>query len=270
METGALRKTTEAQDSIIGQVFYHRNLISPQLKQLRDIVVWVPTSYQHNPEARYPVLYAHDGQNLFDPITAFAGHDWRLDETATNLIDAGKVGEFLIVGIYNTPDRTSEYSGSSIGKKYASFVANELKPFIDNTYRTKQDAMNTGVMGASMGGLISFLMAWWFPDIFGKAACVSSSFFWNKDKVLKMVRDYRGAKKPLRIYLDVGSQETLLTEGYQQMVKLLGKQGYRKGVDLQYFFDRGGDHNERDWGNRAWRALTFLFKKPRKRKAVAY
>lgn len=266
METGVL---SQAQESIVGRVVYHRQIISPQLKQPRDVVVWLPPSYQLNPQARYPVLYAHDGQNLFDPTTAFAGRDWRLDETASTLIDEGKIEELIIVAIYNTPDRTSEYSGSRAGKKYASFVAHELKPFIDNTYRTRQDANNTGVMGSSMGGLISFLMAWWYPEIFGKAACLSSSFFWSKDKVLKMVRDYRGPKKPIRIYLDVGSEESLLTEGYRQMVKLLEKQGYRKGVDLQYFFDRGGDHNERDWGNRAWRALTFLFKNPRRRKADA-
>lgn len=266
METSAQRKPSEAQDSIIGQVVYHRKLISPQLKYARDVVVWLPPSYKSNPEARYPVLYAQDGQNLFDPATAFAGHDWRLGETASELTHEGKVEEMIIVGIYNTPDRNSEYSGSRIGKKYASFVAEELKPFIDNAYRTKRDAINSAVMGSSMGGLISFLMAWWYPEIFSKAACMSSSFFWSNYKVVKMVRDYRGPRKDIRIYLDVGSRETLLGEGYEQMVALLQKQGYRKGVNLQYFCDRGGDHNEYDWGSRAWRALTFLFRKSRKPK----
>jgi enterochelin esterase-like enzyme len=265
MVSSAQRKPTEAQNPIIGQVIYHPRVSSPQLKNPRDIIVWLPPSYNFNLQARYPVLYAHDGQNLFDPTTAFAGHDWRLDESASQLILAGKIEELMIVGIYNTPDRTSEYSGSLTGEKYASFVAHELKPFIDNAYRTRTDASATAVMGSSMGGLISFYMAWWYPEIFGKAACLSSSFFWNKNKTLKMVRDYQGSKKPIRIYLDVGSKETLLVEGYREIVKLLQKQGYRKGVDLQYFYDLGADHNEYDWGNRAWRALTFLFKKRRTR-----
>src|SRR5207248_7397094 len=109
------------------------------------------------------------------------------------------------------------------------------------------------------------LITWWHPDIFSKSACISGSFFWNNYKVVKMVRDYHGVKKPIRIYLDVGSQEKLLAEGYEKMVSVLQKQGYRKGVDLQYFYDRGADHNERDWGNRVWRPFTFLFKKPRRR-----
>lgn len=268
MGANAQQNRIQSQSSIVGDVVYHPQLISPQLKHPHDVIVWLPPSYTTLTEARFPVLYVHDGQNLMDPATAFGGQDWRLDETATELIEDGNMQEIIIVGIYNTPDRNMEYSGSRIGKKYASFIADELKPFIDSVYRTKADAANTAVMGSSLGGLISFLMAWWYPNTFSKAACLSGSFFWNHYKTVKMVRDYRGAKKPLRIYLDVGSQETLLREGYEQMVKLLQKQHYGKGTDLKFFLDRGADHNEYHWGNRAWRGLKFLFPKPRTRRRI--
>jgi enterochelin esterase-like enzyme len=201
----------------------------------------------------------HDGQNLMDPNTAFLGVDWRIDAVAGNLIRRKKMKEILIVGIYNTPDREQEYTGSIAGHNYANFVIHELKPLIDRTHRTRPDPENTGVMGSSLGGLISFLFAWWHPEVFGKAGCMSNSFFWNDYQVFRIVKEYEGLKKPIKIYLDVGTREVFLRTGYQRMVPLLRDKGFRKGVDLQYHLARGATHDEKSWGKRVWRPLTFLF-----------
>jgi enterochelin esterase-like enzyme len=201
----------------------------------------------------------HDGQNLMDPQTAFLGMEWGIDESAAGLIQRKKMREIIIVGIYNTPDREQEYTGSSLGRLYADFVINELKPVMDRTYRTRPDATNTGVMGSSLGGLISFLFAWWHPKIFGKAGCMSSSFFWNDYQVMNEVASYEGPRKPFRLYLDVGSKEVFLRTGFEQMVALLRNKGFHKGEDFQYHLARGGTHDEKSWGKRVWRPLTFLF-----------
>ena len=244
---------------IAGEVRYHTNLVYPALRYPRDVIVWLPPSYSKIPNQRYPVLYAHDGQNLFDPATAFLGQAWRLDLVADGMMRSGKIREFMIVGIYNTPDRLLEYSSSRKGRTFADFVALELKPMIDRNYRT--DGFTNAVLGSSMGGLASFLFSWWYPELFSRAAGMSGSFFWNNSRVINEVRYYQGSKKPICIYLDVGSRETRLRQGYHEMVAALKEKGFRKGTDLEHFFARGADHNERFWANRVWRPLTFLFGK---------
>jgi enterochelin esterase-like enzyme len=236
---------------------YHRQISSPRLHHPRDVIVWLPPSYYKDRRRRYPVLYMQDGQNLMDPHTAFLGVDWRIDAAATSLIRRKKIKEIIIVGIYNTPDREQEYTGSIAGHNYTDFVIHELKPLIDRTYRTKPEREDTAAMGSSLGGLISFLFAWWHPEVFGQAACMSNSFFWNDYHVFQEVRE--SPKKPVRFYLDVGSKEVFLRSGYENMVALLREKGYRKGVDFEYQLIKGASHDEKSWGKRAWRPLTFLF-----------
>ncbi|MCK7520815.1 MAG: alpha/beta hydrolase-fold protein [Ignavibacteriales bacterium] len=137
--------------------------------------MWLPPSYELNLEKRYPVLYMHDGQNVFDPATSSFGYDWRADEVADSLINAETINEIIIVGIYNTTDRGFEYSYSPLGYKYMDFVVSKLKPFIDSEYRTLPDAENTAVAGSSLGALITFMLSWNYPDVFSKAACFSSA-----------------------------------------------------------------------------------------------
>ena len=114
-----------------------------------------------------------------------------------------------------------------------------------------------------MGGLISFLFVWRRPDIFSKAGCLSSAFLWDDNKILKEVRNYTGAQKPIRVYLDDGSEglEAQLKPGYDEMVALLQGKSYKPGVDLEYFYDEGAAHNEPAWAKRVWRPLLFMFKK---------
>jgi predicted alpha/beta superfamily hydrolase len=242
-------------------IFYHRNLKGSHLRYPRDVIVWVPPSYLTNKRRRYPVLYMHDGQNIIDPETSFLGIPWSLDTIARRLIRSNRIDEFIAVGIYNTPDRDSEYSGSQKGIHYAAFVANELKPMIDAAYRTKPGPRTTATMGASMGGLIAFLLAWWRPDVFSMAGCMSGAFMWKHNAILKEVKEYAGPKKEIRAYIDCGIKgiDSMLRSGNERMYKILAEKGYRKKAELHYYFDPRGDHNERDWSRRLWRPLTFFF-----------
>jgi len=260
MKVGSKQRSSVA---IIGDVHYHRAIPSPLLKYSRDVIVWLPPSYKESSKKHYPVLYMHDGQNLMDPTTSFLGVDWRVDETATRLMRTARMKEIIIVGIYNTPDRNVEYTAGKQGKDFALFVVEELKPIIDGSYRTLTDGKNTAVAGSSMGGLISFCFAWWYPQVFSQCVCMSSSFFWNDYQICREVQESASPKPKIRIYLDVGSDEKFLTAGYKKMVALLQEKGYKKGLDLDYYFQRHGVHNEQCWGNRFSRPLLFLFGKPK-------
>ena len=241
---------------IVGEVKYHKNFKSEILQNERDIIVWIPPSYKNESDRKFSVLYMHDGQNIMDPKTSYAGMDWRVDETATKLIKSGKLEEIIIVGIYNTPDRLEEYSDSEKGNKYLKFIIDELMPFINSNYRTKTTNTDTAIMGSSMGGLISLLAVWKYPDVFGKAACLSSSFYYDDEKAIKMVRDYKGEKKKIKIYIDHG--EDGLPRG-QKMFCALGEKGFIIGTDIDYFYAPGAEHTENAWAGRLERPLLFLF-----------
>ncbi len=246
---------------ITGTVRYHHSLESDRLRYTRDIIVWLPPSYFTARTKRYPVLYMQDGQNIVDPTTSAFGFDWRADEVADSLIRAKAIEELIIVGIYNTPDRAEEYSGSQKGRDYADFVAHILKPFIDRKYRTMPDARHTAVMGSSLGGLISFLFAWWYPEVFSQAGCLSSVFHSKYSSILEQVGTYGGPKKRIRVYLDVGGKgmESNLKPGNEKMCSMLKDRGYAVGRDLEFFYDAGAEHNEQAWASRLYRPLLFMF-----------
>ena len=246
---------------ISGIVEYLRDLSGVGLNYLRDAIVWLPPSYDKDNTRRYPVLYMHDGQNVFDPSTSFIGVDWQADETADSLIRQNRLQELIIVAIANSPDRFAEYSDTDLGKAYARFVIDSVKSRIDKAFRTLSDAGSTGVMGSSMGGLISFLFVWWHPDVFAKAGCLSSVFTRGRTEILNTVSAFDGPRKPLRLYFDcggAGGDETLMS-GMDEMTEVLAKKGYRKGSDFISFYDEKAEHNERAWARRLWRPLIFLF-----------
>jgi len=161
--------------SITGAIKYYHNFEDHNLKYTRDVMVWLPPSYYKSPNKRYPVLYVHDGQNVFAPNSVYSG-EWRMDETADSLIKAGKTEEFIIVAINNTKDRWVEYSGTPEGMAYINFIIHNLKPFIDANYRTKPDRNNTAAIGSSMGGLISFYMVWLYPEVFFQSGLLVQRF----------------------------------------------------------------------------------------------
>jgi predicted alpha/beta superfamily hydrolase len=243
---------------IIGKVKYHKKFYSNHLRNKRDIIIWLPQGYDEDRQKSYPVLYMHDGQNLMNPKTSYAGMDWRVDETLTGLIKQDKIEKVIVVGIYNTPDRLEEYSDSEKGIRYIRFIIDELKPFIDSTYRTLSDRKNTAVIGSSMGGLVSFLMVWNHPEVFSKAGCLSSSFYYHADKVIEMVKKYSGHKKNIKIYIDHGEDGLVKS---QKMFSALTANGFIIGTDIDYYYAPGAEHNENAWAERLERPLLFLFKK---------
>ena len=254
-------KLQKQQQEIIGRVEYHIQLFGRGLRYTHDVIVWLPPSYDMFPNRRYPVLYMHDGQNLFDPTTAYTGHDWRIDEVAESLFTKKRVREFIVVGINNSPDRLVEYSDSDLGRAYGNFVVNIVKPMIDSAYRTRPERNHTAIMGSSMGALSSFLIAWWYPEVFSMAGCMSPSFWFDDEKTLNEISSYSGPRKNVSFYLDCGTRESELLPGYKRMVKALEKLGYRKGKDLEYHLEKNGTHNEQSWAQRVWRPMTFFFKK---------
>ncbi len=249
----------QAHGGITGTVKYHKDFPSAYLDYTRDIVVWLPPGYEDE-DMSYPVLYMHDGQNLFDPATSAFGYDWQVDETATRLIGEGKMKRVIIVGIYSSPVRTIEYSPVHRGEDYARFLIEELKPFVDSHYRTLKDADNTAVMGSSMGGIISFHLAWEYPQVFRMAGCLSPAFLVDGNEILKRVKRYSGPKKNIRIYMDNGTEDLdrKLKRGFRKMEKLLKKQGFT-AEDLMVFTDEGATHNEQAWAKRIHKPLLFFF-----------
>ncbi len=247
---------------ITGTAIFHGGMTSQFLENPRDVVVWLPPSYGTGNE-RYPVLYMHDGQNLFDPNTSTLGFDWRVDEIATDLITTGKMKEIIIVGVYNTDQRTAEYSPMHLGPMYARFLIEELKPFIDAQYRTLTGPDNTAVMGSSMGGIISFDLTWEHPEVFGMAGCMSSAFLVDGNEILKRVAKVDDPPLNVKFYLDNGTLDVDhdLVPGFHKMTKLLREKGYSEGVNLLVFEDEGATHNEMAWSNRVHRPLLFFFGK---------
>ncbi|HEX2866491.1 MAG TPA: alpha/beta hydrolase-fold protein [Ignavibacteriales bacterium] len=245
---------------ITGTVKYHRAMTWEGLDP-RDVIVWLPPSYENETQKRYPVLYMHDGQNIIDPKTSSFGYDWQADEVTDSLIKAGKIEEIIIVGINNTKDRTEEYSYTERGRSYMRFIIEKLKPLIDSTYRTLPDRNNTATMGSSMGGLISFMMIWEHPEVFSKAACLSPAFKIQDLDYLPNIVSYQGTKKELRIYIDNGgiALEKRLLPGVDETVSLLKSKGYKEGEDLMVYYDKTAEHNEPAWAKRLHIPLEFLF-----------
>jgi predicted alpha/beta superfamily hydrolase len=245
---------------ITGEVRYHNNFKGKNILS-RDVIVWLPPDYDSSLNKRYPVLYMQDGQNIIDPATSSFGADWQVDEVADSLIKANAIKELLIVGIYNTYQRRSEYANNDTGYAYMKFIVNELKPFIDSTYRTLPDRKNTAVAGSSLGGLISFMLVWDYSNVFSEAACLSPALKIGNFDVVSDVTNYSGEKKPIKIYIDLGGVglESKLQPGVDAMLTALKEKGFKEGKDLYYFKDPNAEHNERAWSKRVWRFLEFMF-----------
>lgn len=246
----------------------HERFHSQYLPDDRNVTVFLPPGYAADPGRHYPVLYLHDGQNLFDPETAFAnGEHWRVGETATTLINEGRIEPLIIVGIYNTGKRRlSEYTptedkrrGGAEADAYGRLLSEELKPFIDQTYRTLQDPHFTGIGGSSLGGLVSLYLGLTRPDVFSRLAVLSPSVWWDRRAILRYVRDAH-PKPRLRVWLDIGT-----AEGRQHVTNLrllrtgMLKAGWVDGDDLHYEEVEGGTHSERAWANRFDRVLEYLY-----------
>jgi predicted alpha/beta superfamily hydrolase len=248
---------------ISGNYQIHENF---HLKGLtsRRVIVWLPPSYEKETSRRYPVLYVMDGQNVFDPYTSSLGYDWRIDEIADSLMRNGEIEEFIAVAIYSNADtRTNEYSDDpTLGEKYQDFMCCQLKPWIDSIYRTKTEAEETAVMGASMGGLIAFILAWEYPHVFGNAACMSPAFKVSLGNIkVDYIENVQSdpARNSIDPYIDNGTLdiESLLQPGIDEMLRALDQ----KKCLYTWYLDAGAPHNEIAWSARAWRPLKQFFGK---------
>ena len=246
----------------------HERFHSAFLPTERDITVFLPPGYDESPDERYPVLYLHDGQNLFDPDLAFQkGEHWRVGETATVLIAAGRIRPLVIVGIDNAgPRRLHEYTpthdrrrGGGEADAYGRLMVEELKPFVDEHYRTLPDATSTGLGGSSLGALVSLYLGLKHPDVFSKVAVMSPSVWWDRRAILRNVRDAR-PKPRLKIWIDIGTREGRHHVDNAQLLKVgLERQGWTEGDDLHYEEIPGGTHSEAAWAERFGRVLQFLY-----------
>jgi predicted alpha/beta superfamily hydrolase len=243
---------------------------SRYLSTRREIVVYVPPGYDSSSD-RYPVLYLQDGQNLFDPATAFLGQDWRADVTADDLTMQGLIEPAIIVGLYNTgvrrvseytPTRDPRYGKGGKGSRYAMMLVREVKPLIDAAFRTRRRAADTGVGGSSLGGLVSLEAGLLYPHVFGKLALLSPSVWWDQQAIVKMIEGCRVTARP-RIWLDAGTAEGDAPEHViADLRKLRGallEKGWRDGADLCYSEVPGAGHHESAWAARFGPVLQYLF-----------
>jgi predicted alpha/beta superfamily hydrolase len=219
-------------------------------------------------ERRFPVFYLHDGQNLFDGRTSYIpGRTWRANETADRLNAEGLIEPVILVGIANTGlRRMAEYTptrdmrmGGGEGGKYGRLLVEELKPWIDRTFRTRVGPGDTGLGGSSLGGLISLFLGWEYPSVFGKLAVMSPSVWWDHRSVLSIINQ-AGVKPNLRIWMDMGTAEGARHIRDADLLKqVLLRHGWKLGVDLAYEKAVGAVHDEQAWAERFGDVLRFLF-----------
>jgi predicted alpha/beta superfamily hydrolase len=268
---------------VTGVVNRHAQFASKYV-DARNVDVWLPPGYEKNRRKRYPVLYMHDGQNVFDPGSSYIGVDWGVDETMTRLVSAGRVKEAIVVAVWNTPKRVIEYmpqkaveekgetvlrafetehAGRPISDSYLKFLVLELKPFVDSKYRTLSDRKNTFIMGSSMGGLISVYAVSTYPEVFGGAGCISTHWPAGDGLVIDYLSRHMPDLASHKLYFDYGT-ETLdaLYEPFQRrMDGILKAAGYRQGTNWLTERFPGAEHSERAWSKRVDIPLIFLLGK---------
>jgi predicted alpha/beta superfamily hydrolase len=260
--------------SVVGNVVV-RDVASPQLQNSRDIFVYLPPSYLTS-NRRYPVLYMHDGQNLFDQASSYAG-EWGVDETMERLGHEEHL-EAIVVGIPNQGrHRVDEYSpyhdpylGGGRGDRYLDYLVHTLKPRIDRDFRTLPGRQQTGLMGSSMGGLITLYAFFRHSDVFGFAGAMSPSLWFAQGAIFETVE--AAAYHPGKIYLDAGTRE-LGSHPYsrtphagsrryysnvRRMKRILVRKGYRPVYDLLHVEEKWANHSEASWARRLPVALRFF------------
>jgi predicted alpha/beta superfamily hydrolase len=246
----------------------HQGFRSRFLQNERDLVVYLPPGYDNLYGRRFPVLYLHDGQNLFDGATAYIpGMDWHVGQTADQAITAGAVEPLIIVGIYNSGEgRIREYTPTRVPKlgggradRYAKFLIEELKPFIEREYRIFSGPEYTGIGGSSLGGLVSLYLGLKLPNVFGKLAALSPSVWWNQHVMNRFAAAAQLYVRP-RIWLDIGTREgPRIVQDVEQFRDVLLKKGWQLDNDLHYERVEGAEHNEAAWAQRVGPFLQFLY-----------
>jgi predicted alpha/beta superfamily hydrolase len=241
-ETGTFSPVVERNSAILGR----KHLVR----------VYLPPGYAENPLRRYPVFYMQDGKNLFFPEEAFLGRDWQVGEALSLLDTMNAVDRVVVVGIHSG-DRMNEYTRPGY-EAYARSVVEEIRPEVVSRFRVFDTARETGVIGSSLGGVVSFYMAWQYPEVFGYAACLSSTFSHRDDLIDRVLSEPKGTAK---FYLDSGwpgdNYEVTLA-----MAMALARRGYRVREDFLHLVFPLDEHDEKAWGNRLHIPLQLALGKP--------
>jgi predicted alpha/beta superfamily hydrolase len=250
-----------------GQLRKHEKFRSRFLRNQRDLIVYTPPGYAEQYLRHFPVLYLHDGQNLFDGATSFIpGMDWHVGHTADHFISVGSVEPLIIVGMYNTKARIREYTPTHVPKlgggradRYAKFLTEEVKPFIEREYRTLSGPEKTGIGGSSLGGLVSLYLGLRLPEAFGKIAALSPSVWWNQGVMHRFAEAASVNPRPA-IWLDIGTREgPRIVQDVEHFRDVLLQKGWQLGRDLHYERVEGAEHNEAAWAQRVGPFLQFLY-----------
>lgn len=234
---------------------------APQLDTIKKIWIYLPEGYKTS-EKRYPVLYMHDAQNLFDAKTSFSG-EWKVDE----ILDSLEAPGVIVVGLEHgnskridelTPFPHEKYGGGK-ADAYLAFLRNTLKPHVDASYRTLPNAKNTTIMGSSLGGLVSFYAMLKYPETFGQAGIFSPSF-WFSDKIFSMAEG-ANLNEHHRFYFLGGTAEgEEMVPHLNKMKSILLARGIpEENIELKVI--QGGQHNEAFWSAHFLEAFEWLHPK---------
>lgn len=251
------RKSTKAENVLI----IANKFKIAGLDRERTVRIYLPPGYDASNEA-YAVIYAHDGQNLFDDSTSYVG-EWGVDESLNRLSEE-KGLNLIVVGIDNGQEKrmnelspwANEKFGEGEGDAYMNYIVEQVKPFVDSTYRTLPDREHTAIMGSSMGGLISHYAIYRFPKIFGKAIIFSPSY-WYSDKVWNFTKD-NPLPHDARIWMEIGQHEGNAVDDTERMFKQIRKSGHPKDQIVE-LVDPEGEHNETSWRRQFVPAIQWLF-----------
>jgi len=255
--------------TLTGDIRFHRRFHSRFLPTDRDLVVYLPPGYDKDRGQRYPVLYMQDGQNIFDVSTSFwPGFERHFDERAENLITQHKIKPLIIVGIYSTElERINEYTPTPAAEnhrggdadRYARMLVEEIKPFIDREYRTLSSRDDTGLGGASLGGLVSVYIGLKYSEVFSKLAVSSPAAYWHEEMIVRYIRQSNLKRLP-RIFLSVGSGEpAIFLNSTRDLHVALEAKGWRDGRNLAYFEPSVSEHRTGAWTPGVDLLLKFLF-----------
>ncbi|GAB5521563.1 MAG: alpha/beta hydrolase-fold protein [Rhodothermales bacterium] len=277
MVSNAQRTITEG---IIGQINRYEQVDFGAL-YARNVDVWLPVDYDAA-GAPYPLIIAQDGQNLFIPAESFAGVDWGIDEMMTRLASGGEIRSAVVVGIWNSPARLQEYmperplypqrygklkqsfakrfGGVPCSDAYLTQLIETVLPFVEAHYNVARDAKHRMLMGSSMGGLISLYGLSQYPELFGGAACLSTSLTILGEALHDYIDDAPLYAERHRLYFDYGIEGE--TPAYEQAMRRLERQvkqrGYRVGRDLEVYEVPGAPHAESAWRARLDHPFRFL------------
>ena len=260
---------TASEAEAYGFKLFRQGVSTTQAPLARDIYVYTPPGYEENQNQYYPVIYMHDGQNLFDPTRAYLGQTWHAEESLNYLILSHQMKPVIVVAVDNTPDRINEYTfdrDASVGAggqalHYLNFLAYQLRPLINQNFRTIDNRENTALIGSSLGGLVSLYGACQFSETFGLVAALSPSIWWNNQSIVNMFKTSRKTNNchPEKIYLDSGTDGGEKPNDVISFSSLLSQLGYSEGRDLKIIIQDGAVHSEVYWAQRFPQALHFLF-----------